>query len=690
MNQKSLARRTNRVTTFRKWGRKGYLVFQSMHKLVRIGCLSVSYLLFAIPSNAERNMMVVGHDTISSMKDIEFEEVVVSAQRAPVAFSQVARIVKVIGKEEIQSAPVQSLQDLLEYSLNVDVRQRGNYGVQADISIRGGSFDQVLILLNGININDPQTGHHSLNLPVSFDAIERIEILEGPASRVYGPNAFSGAINIITGTSDNSNLKARVSGGEKGYYDAGLSGTIVSGKLTNFVSVDHRSSDGYIKNTDFKITDAFYQGKLATNVGSLDWQLGHTDRTFGANSFYTPKYPDQFEQVKTTFASIKMETGDIVHFTPSVYWRRNQDRFELFRYPELTPPWYTDHNYHLTDVYGTNLNAWFASKFGKTAFGADFRSENIWSNVLGKPLDIPIPVPGEPGKLFTKSDTRTNFSLFAEHSIYWQKFTASTGVMANWNSHLGKGWNFYPGIDVSWSISNIVKWYASINSSLRMPTFTDLYYSSPTSIGNSSLQPEKAVAYESGFKYQLKGIEGHLAYFHRSGRNMIDWVKKPGDNVWYAENITKLNTDGIEFSARIDPQKLFDQKIFIKSINLSCAWLTQNKQSGINASQYVLDFMNHKIDLGISHNLVQNVGINWQISYQDRNGSYTNWDGSKYGNMVEYKPFVLVDSRLHWTKNGTNIYLEASNLLNKTYFDFGNIEQPGRSLRIGLIHQFNL
>lgn len=690
MNQKNLVRQMNCVSTFRKWGRKGYSVFQSMHKVVRIGSLSVSYLLFAIPSNAERNMMIVGHDTISPMMDIVAKEVVVSAQRAPVAFSQVARIVKVIGKEEIQSAPVQSLQDLLEYSLNVDVRQRGNYGVQADISIRGGSFDQVLILLNGININDPQTGHHSLNLPVSFDAIERIEILEGPASRIYGPNAFSGAINIITGTSDNSNLKARVSGGENGYYDTGLSETIVSGKLTNFVSVDHRSSDGYIKNTDFKVTDAFYQGKLTTKAGSLDLQLGHTDRAFGANSFYTPAYPDQFEQVKTAFASIKMETGDIVHFTPSIYWRRNQDRFELFRYPELTPSWYTGHNYHLTDVYGSNLNAWFSSKFGKTAFGADFRSENIWSNVLGKPLDNPIPVPGEPGILFTKSDTRTNFSLFAEHSVYSGRFTASFGVMANWNSHLGMQWNFYPGTDLSWSFSKAIKCYLSINSSLRMPTFTDLYYTSPTNIGNPSLLPEKAVAYESGFKYVFKGIEGHVAYFHRDGRDMIDWIKKPGDNIWYAENITKLNTDGIEFSAKIDPQRLFDQKMFIKSINLSWSWLTQNKQSGIDASQYVLDFMNHKIDLGISHDIVKNIGINWQISYQDRNGSYTNWDGSKYGNLVEYKPFVLVDSRLHYTKNGTNIYLEASNLFNNTYYDFGNIRQPGRTFRIGLIHQFSL
>ena len=690
MNEKCQVRRTNRVTTFRKFCRKGYSVFRSMHKMVRIGCLSTVYLLFAIPANAETNMMIVRHDTISSMKDVEVEEVVVSAQRAPVAFSQVARVVQVIGKEEIQSAPIQCLQDLLEYSLNVDVRQRGSYGVQADISIRGGSFDQVLVLLNGININDPQTGHHTLNLPVSLDAIERIEILEGPASRVYGPNAFSGAINIITGMSNNSNFKARVTGGENGYYDAGISTTFVSGKLKNFVSVDHRSSDGYIKNSDFKLTDAFYQGQLSTKSGPIEWQIGRTDREFGANSFYTPAYPDQFEKVKTTFASVKMETGKTVHFTPSFYWRRNQDIFELFRYPELTPTWYKDHNYHLSDVYGTNLNAWFTSRFGKTAFGADFRSENIWSTVLGKPLSKPIPIPGENGKSFTKSDSRSNFSLFAEHSVYLQKFTASAGVMTNWNSNLEMGWKFYPGIDLSCEVSSRLKWYASINSSLRMPTFTDLYYSSPTNVGNSSLLPEQAVAFESGFKYQFRGVDGHFAYFHRSGKNMIDWVKKPDESIWYAQNITKLNTDGIEFSAKIDPQKLFGKQSLIKSVSFAGAWLTQNKRSGTYASKYVLDFLNHKFDLGLSHMLMKNFGLNWQISYQDRNGSYTKWEGSQYGNEVDYKPFILVNSRLHWTKNKTTVYFEVSNLLNKVYFDFGNIEQPGRSIRVGLIQQLNL
>ena len=690
MNRKSLVRRANHVLTFKKFGRKGYSIFQSLRKLVRIGSISIAYLLFAIPANAERNMIIAGHDSISSMKDIEIEEVVVSAQRAPVAFSQVARIVKVIGKEEIQSAPVQSLQDLLRYALDVDVRQRGGLGVQTDISIRGGSFDQVLILLNGININDPQTGHHALNLPVSFDAIDRIEILEGPASRIYGPNALSGAINIITGTTDNSSLKGRISGGENGYHDAGLSGTFISGKVKNFVSADHRNSDGYIKNTDFSLTDAFYQGKLINRCSALDWQAGITDRGFGANSFYTPAYPDQYEHVRTTFASVKLETGKTIHFTPSLYWRRNQDRFELFRYPELAASWYKSHNYHLTDVYGSNLNAWFTSVLGKTAFGADFRSENIKSNVLGTPLSKPTPIPGESGMFFTKSDNRTNVSLFTEHSIYLQRFTASAGLMANRNSQLGTKWNIFPGIDLSYQVSTILKWYASINSSLRMPTFTDLYYSSPTNKGNILLQPEKSVEYETGLKYQLKGIDGHFSFFHRNGNNMIDWVRKPEDNVWYAQNITHLNTDGLEFSAKINPAKILDKKVFIKSINISWSHLTQNKQSGIYASQYILDYLKNKVSAGITHKVIQNIGITWQISYMERNGTFTNWDGTRYGNQVGYQPFVLVDSRLSWNRRGTTCYLEASNLFNTAYHDFGNVHEPGRWVKFGIIHQLNL
>lgn len=679
------------VSTFKKWDAKSYSVFNSLHKLVRVGCLATAYLSFALPANADENLYVANRDTSDQIaSEVQVEEVVVSALRAPVAFPQVARIVSVIGKKEIEHAPVQSLQDLLEYALNVDIRQRGNNGVQADVSIRGGSFDQVLVLLNGINITDPQTGHHNLNLPISFDAVERIEILEGPASRVYGPNAFSGAINIITATSNTSKIKVHGSAGEHGFYDAGVSGTAVAGKMKHFVSANQRKSNGYIENTDFEVSDLFYQGQLITEAGKFEVQAGYTERAFGANSFYTPAYPAQFEEIKTTFASLKMEMGNVIRFAPAVYWRRNQDRFELFRGMDDSPSWYSSHNYHLTDVYGTNFNAWFTSPLGKTAFGADFRSENIWSTVLGKPMDKPISAPGEEGIEFTNSDTRTNFSLFFEHSLYLEKLVVSAGLMTNWNTHLGIGWDVYPGIDVSYAVLDDIKWYSSVNKSLRMPSFTDLYYNSPTSKGNTDLKPEQATTFETGIKVNKSAFTAHAAYFRRWGKNMIDWVRLPEETVWYAQNLTELNTHGIEFAAKLNPDLLIGEETFLNRISVSYAYLDQNKKSSNYASRYVLDFLKHKLDIGLTHRIYKNIGANWQFSYQDRNGNYTKWEGSDYGEEVPYDPYWLVDARLFWKKDKTNIYIEVSNLLDKSYYDFGNVTQPGRWLKVGFTKQINL
>ena len=194
--------RCSQVSRFKRWGHKGYSVFQSLKLKITIGCLVVTYLSIATFKNASAQTEIIYVN-----QDQKLDEVVVSALRTPVTYSQVARVVTVMERDEINAAPVQSVQDLLEHLLNVDVRQRGNHGVQADVSIRGGSFDQTMILLNGVNITDPQTGHLSMNLPVDLESIERVEILQGPGARVFGPNAFSGAINFITGTKNKNNLK---------------------------------------------------------------------------------------------------------------------------------------------------------------------------------------------------------------------------------------------------------------------------------------------------------------------------------------------------------------------------------------------------------------------------------------------------------------------------------------------------
>src|SRR5665647_3284603 len=135
-------------------------------------------------------------------------------------YSEMGRILTIIDKTEITKNAVTSLDQLLDYVAGVDIRQRGTNGTQADISIRGGSFDQVLVLLNGVNITDPQTGHFSLDLPVDLQNIHRIELLQCPSPRIWGPNAYSGVINIVTGQDSKergTHFQGPIGGGSFGY-----------------------------------------------------------------------------------------------------------------------------------------------------------------------------------------------------------------------------------------------------------------------------------------------------------------------------------------------------------------------------------------------------------------------------------------------------------------------------------------
>ncbi|RKD88220.1 TonB-dependent receptor [Mangrovibacterium diazotrophicum] len=681
---KKLFNKHNRaeVLCFRRWNGHGYSLFQAIKRQVRIASLVVAYLYVSLPQEA-----VAQTDTLKLSTDYNLDEIEVSAQRAPVTYSQAARIISVIEREQIEAAPVSSIQDLLEYALGVDIRQRGTYGVQADVSVRGGSFDQTLILLNGINISDPQTGHHNLNVPVSLKSIKRIEILNGPSARVYGPNAFSGAINIVTEPDDDEALRMDVAFGDHGLRDLNASANVKTGKLTSFIAASNMASNGYISNTDFDIYNIFYQGRLKTEPGTLDFQVGYTDKGFGANSFYTPKYPNQYEATKTTFASVKMETGKTLHFTPAAYWRRHQDRFELFR--DNPASWYSGHNYHMTDVFGLSLNSWFQSDLGKTAFGAEFRSENILSNVLGEDLDDSIKVPGESGQYFYKGHSRTIISYFAEHTFYVGNLTASLGAMANWISDLHNEWNVYPGIDLSYKFSDQFKAFGSFNKSLRMPTFTDLYYSGPTNQGNPDLKPERSTTYEAGLKYRTPALNAEAAWYHRIGKDMIDWVRLTDAELWQTANLTEIKSDGLEVNADLNFGAIAGPSFFIKHFGVNYAYNSLDKGSSNYLSNYVLDNLKHKIVFSLDHSIWQNIYAGWKVRFQDRNGSYAKYEDTVYIGESDYEPFWLADLKVYYKNETTQVYLSVSNLFDKSYIDIGNISQPGRWISAGISYQLN-
>lgn len=672
------------VAHFNRWKNQSFAVFNSLGREVKVGVLLVAYML-SCPSEGvfAQELQKKPHQ---KDEEVALEEVVVSAQRSTATYADIARVVSVITQKEIEQAGVQSINELLEFALSVDVRQRGQHGIQADITMRGGSFDQVMVLLNGVNISDPQTGHLSLNLPVSLEAIERVEIIAGSTSRIYGPNAFTGAVNFITGSYEDNIAIAKLETGENGLWNANLTTTLQKGRGRHLLSLAYKKSEGYIPNSDYKMLNGFYQGQWKTGKAKYALQLGRTSRNFGANTFYTPEYPNQYEDVQTNFISAKATFQGKVKFTPTIYYRRQTDRFELYRDMKNAQSWYKKHNNHVTDVYGVNLNTSFDWSLGKTAVGTDFRSENVLSNVLGKPT-AKKRVHGEANAFYDKKENRNNLSLFFEHtfSLWQNRFTTTAGVMANYNDAFNEKISWFPGIDVSLKLLNTLKIYGTANKALRIPTFTDLYYKSSTQQGNKNLVPEEASSYEGGLKYSSHGMQAHAAYFFRAGKNLIDWTKKQStDEKWKAENLTDVDLYGFETALHLRPF-LWSEKInFLRSLNLSYSYTEVKEVASSRISGYVLDNLKHKFDgemtIAISHNLFWTTHASWQ----DRAGTFGYYT-SPQADPVEkaYNPFWLLNSRLAWQQEKYEFFVQAANILDESYYDIGNVIQPGRWISAG-------
>ena len=661
---------------FKKWSGDKWAVFNTLHREIKIGILTAAYFTTL---GYHQTFANTESDSISSK--ITLNEIQVSGKRAPGIYQETGRQIAVISREQIEKLPAQSIQGLLRTALGVDIRERGPLGMQADISMRGGSFDQVMILLNGINVTDPQTGHYGLNLPVDLASVERIEILRGPAARVHGPNAFDGAINFVTKSGSENKVSAQLTAGDHGLYNlhAGLSHR--KGAFGNYFSAQKGASDGYIDNTDFDILNLYYRGQVTREQSKFSLQLGYNDKSYGANSFYSASYPNQFDANRTLFAAASMESSGLIRIRSDVYWRRHHDRFELFRNYIGAASWYTGHNYHLSETAGASLNATTSWSLGTTSLGAELRSESIWSNVLGLPMDKPLDVPGENEGQFTRSFNRTNFSVFAEHNIYFGRFDLSGGVLINRHSNSGYGVDWYPGIDLSYRLTTLLKWTASYNRSLRMPTFTDLFYSGPTNVGNPNLKPERAETYETAFRLRNETYSASVGGFYRIGRDLIDWGRIPGETVYTTSNINRVEALGTEAAADLLLSELIPGQTLLRSLSVNYSYVWQDKVSDEGyESYYVLDHLRQKLNISLIHGLgLPNVEVNWNMQYRDRAGHFTGSDGTR----VDHTPFWLTDLRVSWNKGNYGLYAEASNLFDATYSDLSELRQPGLWLKLG-------
>lgn len=676
------------VLKFTHFSNRGYSLFAVLGKEVIIGVLSVATLQHATAHNVSNEALQTSSDSTVTNKQVMLDEVSVTGTRAPLTVSQQARMVTVLSREDIQAAPVQSVNDLLKYAVGVDVRQKGALGALTDVSIRGGNSEQITVLLNGINICDAQTAHNTFDFPVDISEIERIEVLEGPAGRVYGTSSLLGAINIVTKTPPSSSLSARIEGGSYGYLAAGARANIVQGRWNNQLSGSFTRSDGYLRNkanrlnADYKTSKAFYQGNYNDSQIAVRWHAGMSVKDFGANTFYAAKYDDQFEHTFKTFTALQAENKQgKFHIRPSIYWNRSMDRFELFR---GAPQKYA-YNYHRTDVYGVNLNAYFDWSLGRTAFGAELRHEELVSTNLGEKLERPHHIHGT-DRNYTNGINRTNLQFVLEHNIILSRFTLSAGVIAVKNSQADMNMRVYPGIDASYRMGNAWKVYASYNTSLRMPSFTELFYSVGGHKADKHLKPEELSALEAGLKYNAHGISGKTSIFYNQQKNLIDWISDGtldanGSPLWKSVNFGRINVVGVEASLSFDCRTLMPSQRFLKQFSLAYCYLNQNEKEhkGIT-SKYVLEYVKNKMVANLQLNLWRNLdlGLNYRLLH--RMGGYIDTNNQRHN----YATYGILDTRLSWNTGKWTAFAAANNLLNRTYVDYGNVPQPGTWITAGI------
>lgn len=669
------------VLKFIHFNNHSYSLFSVIGKEVIIGVLSVATLQHATANSISIDTDRIDNDTMATDRNVVLEEVSVTGTRAPLTVSQQARMVTVLSRENIQTAPVQSVNDLLKYAVGVDVRQKGPLGALTDVGIRGGNSEQITVLLNGINIGDAQTGHNTFDFPVDISEIERVEILEGPAGRVYGTSSLLGAINIVTRTPLKTSLSTRIEGGSYGYLNVGARANLAKDKWNNQISGSYIRSDGYLRNkkgslnADYNVGKAFYQGNYNDELITVNWHAGLSVKNFGANTFYSVKYDDQFEHTLKTFTAVQAENKKgVFHVKPSIYWNRSMDRFELFRNAPDKYPF----NYHRTDVYGINLNAYFDWSFGRTAFGAEMRHEDLISSNLGEKLYRPHRIHGT-DKDYTNGFNRTNMQFVLEHNLILNRFTLSAGIIAVKNSQADMSMRVYPGIDISYRFGDAWKLYASYNTSLRMPSFTELFYSVGGHKANKHLRPEELSALETGIKYNTAHIIGKASIFYNHQKNLIDWISdgtldENGAVLWKSVNFGKINTLGIEASIDVNMLNLIPSQHIIKKVGIAYSFLNQNEKEheGL-VSKYVLEYLKNKLCANMQLNLWKRLDLGLNYRLQHRMGSYIDVDNNRHS----YATYGVLDARLSWSNEKWTAYVEGNNLLDCNYLDYGNVPQPG-------------
>ena len=583
------------------------------------------------------------------------QEVAVVATRLDEA--QASATVRVVTREEIAAMPgARALPDVLRTIAGIDVRRRGLNGTQADIGIRGSDFNGTLLLVDGQPATDPESGHLSADFDVPLYAVERIEVLSGGGSSLWGSNAVGGVVNIVTRGADlrRSNMQCETRYGhgsdslDAGGYRAAMR---VSESVSAAVDWARTENAGFRDDTESASSLLRVSGRWDSGIGPVTLGLGYANRSYGAYGFYGTAFPNQQESTRTRSATLSstLALGGWT-LTPSAFVRAHHDDFVLER---TDPAFYENLHDSVTGLF--RAAARHALFGGSVAFGVEAGRETIASANLG-------------------SHARNHGAVFAEFAHAWGDGSPGTaGLRAGLraDAYEGFGSRLSPYAGVSREVMPRLTLRASFGTSFRVPSFTELYYVDPQNVGNADLRPEKAWNVEAGVSYAAGAATLDAAYYHRHSTDLVDFVRSSESEPWRARNVREAVTDGIE--ASLDWSR--ERPAFLTQFRVQAAYTFTDlarlsaAADGATQGKYVLDPLHAKWDVAAGIALPFQIAATSRLSYLSR---------------PSFEDGVwLVSARLSWQAFQGRIlefFVDGENLGNVRYEEVPGVPLPRRIL----------
>ena len=591
---------------------------------VRISGVFIAVALFALVSSAAAQGFR--------------QEVVVTAAAMPVELGTVTRTVTVITRQQIERLPARSIADVLRLAGSVDVRARGDRGAQTDFAIRGANFGQVLVLVDGVRLNDAQSGHHNGDIPVPLDAVQRIEVLHGTGSSLFGADAFGGTINIIT-RRDVAPASAVVEAGSFGLIAGrGQLGMARGGVRQVFAAAVDRSA-GFMFERGFAMASASSRTSMGNRASLL---VSHVRKDFGANGFYgnAPSH----EWTSQTLLAIEGSAGTWRGWRvgTNLSYRTHGDRF-LF---DVRRPGIAENRHRTHAVLGSVRGSRGAGSRGSVAAGLEAGRDWIVSSNLG-------------------DHATDRLSAFSEWRV---AVAARTQVDASLRmdryTEFGTAWS--PSIGLGWWAGSRVRLRGSVGRAFRVPTFTERYYQDPAHLARSAVGPETTWASEAGADVFVgEGWTASATLFGRADQNVIDWLRATTEERWRTYNIREVDTVGAEFTAR----RMLGDGAFVQlgytALDVKAAAVTQ-------LSKYVLDYAPQTLAASASLAITGELGIapRLEIRRRARSSGTTN--------------YAVLDLRLSRRVGIYELRLEGTNLGDTSYEEILGVPMPGRAVSVSL------